>query len=152
MHPIGTGETIGPDITKFLMRTVGDQAKKAGGSLQLCAGLEDGIEGATHVVAQRRKERSGEALGERANKGSEGSEEKGIAEPSGTARSGEAARVRGIREVPRPPREKSSEEEGKRGADGANGNIRTAMAGMDVGGEYMDEGEGVKVKQDNIEA
>ena len=75
-----------------------------------------------------------------------------MAEPSGTVRSGGAERVGGIREVPRPSRERSSEEEGERGADRENNELRTAMAGMEVGGEDMDEGEGAEVEQDNVEA
>ena len=39
------------------MRAAGDQAKTACGYLQLCAGIDAGIEGATHVVVQRRLER-----------------------------------------------------------------------------------------------
>ena len=36
---------------------MGEQAKTACGNLQLCAGLEAGIEGATHTMGQRRPER-----------------------------------------------------------------------------------------------
>ena len=39
------------------MRAAVDQAKTACGNLQLCAGLEAGIEGATHAVGQRILER-----------------------------------------------------------------------------------------------
>ena len=39
------------------MREAGDQAKKACGILQLCAGLEANIEGANQAVAKRRRER-----------------------------------------------------------------------------------------------
>ena len=39
------------------MRAAGDQAKTACGELQMCAGLENGIEGATHAVGQWRAER-----------------------------------------------------------------------------------------------
>ena len=39
------------------MKAAGDQAKTACGNLQLCAGLEASIEGATHAVGQRRLER-----------------------------------------------------------------------------------------------
>ena len=55
-----------------------------------------------------------------------------MAELSGTVRSGEAERVRGIGEVPRPPGEKRSEDEGERGEYGASDEIRTAMAGMEA--------------------
>ena len=40
-----------------MMRAAGEQAKTACGNLQLCAGLETGIEGATYAVGQRRVER-----------------------------------------------------------------------------------------------
>ena len=40
------------------MRAAGYQAKTVCGNLQLCTGLESGIEGETHSVAQRRMERS----------------------------------------------------------------------------------------------
>ena len=39
------------------MRAAGDQGKTACGNLQLCAGLEAGIEGATHDAGQRRLKR-----------------------------------------------------------------------------------------------
>ena len=42
------------------MRAAGDQAKTACENLQLWAGLEASIEGATHVVRQRRLERAGQ--------------------------------------------------------------------------------------------
>ena len=54
---MGIGETLRRDIAKLVMRAAGDQAKTACGNLQLCAGLESGIEGAPHDVAQRRVER-----------------------------------------------------------------------------------------------
>ena len=40
------------------MRAAGDQAKTACRRLQLCAGIESGIEGAIHAVDQRRRERN----------------------------------------------------------------------------------------------
>ena len=39
------------------MRAAREQAKTACGNLQMCAGLEAGIEGATHAVGQRRLKR-----------------------------------------------------------------------------------------------
>ena len=39
------------------MRATGDQVKTACGNLQLCAGLEAGIEGATHAVGKQRLKR-----------------------------------------------------------------------------------------------
>ena len=57
MRPVGIGETLLRDLAKLIMRAAGDQAKTACGNLQLCTGLEAGIEGATHAVVQRRLER-----------------------------------------------------------------------------------------------
>ena len=42
------------------MRAAGDQAKIACGNLKLCAGLEDGIERATHAMGQSIIERGRE--------------------------------------------------------------------------------------------
>ena len=39
------------------MRASGDQSKTACGNFQRCAGLEAGIEGATHAVGKRQMER-----------------------------------------------------------------------------------------------
>ena len=57
MRPVGIGETLRRALAKLVMRAAGDQAKTECGNLQLCAGLEAGIEGATHAVGQRRLER-----------------------------------------------------------------------------------------------
>ena len=57
MLPVGIGETLRRALAKLVMRAAGDQAKTECGNLQMCAGLEDGIEGATHAVGQRRVER-----------------------------------------------------------------------------------------------
>ena len=54
---VGIGETLCRALAKLVMRVARDQAKTACGNLQLCAGLESGIEGATHAVGQRRPER-----------------------------------------------------------------------------------------------
>ena len=51
------GETLHRALAKLVMREAEDQAKIVCGNLQLCAGLEDGIEGATHAMGQRRVER-----------------------------------------------------------------------------------------------
>ena len=50
VRPVGIGETLLRALAKLVMRSAGDQAKAACGNLQLCAGLEVGIEGATHDV------------------------------------------------------------------------------------------------------
>ena len=55
--PVGIGETLLRALAKLVTRAAGDQAKTACVNLQLCAGLEAGIEGATHTVGQRRVER-----------------------------------------------------------------------------------------------
>ena len=55
-----------------------------------------------------------------------------------------------MEEVPQPPGEHSSEEEGERGADGSSNKLRIVMVVMEVGGEEMDEGEGAEVEQDNM--
>ena len=57
VRPMGIGETLRRALAKLVMRASGDQAKTACGNLQLCAGLEAGIEGATNSVEQRRLER-----------------------------------------------------------------------------------------------
>ena len=54
VRPVGIEETLRQALAKIVMRLVGDQAKIARGNLQLCAGLEVGIEGATHAVGQRK--------------------------------------------------------------------------------------------------
>ena len=54
VRPMGIGETLRQALAKLVMRAAGYQAKTACGNLQLCAGLEAGIEGATHDVGQRR--------------------------------------------------------------------------------------------------
>ena len=57
VRPVGIGETLRRALAKLVMRAAGDQAKTEFGNLQLCAGLEVGIEGATHDLGQRRIER-----------------------------------------------------------------------------------------------
>ena len=51
---MGIGEALRWALAKLVMRAAGDQAKTACSNLQLCAGLEAGIEGATYAVGQRR--------------------------------------------------------------------------------------------------
>ena len=53
-----------------------------------------------------------------------------LAATSGTERAGEAERVGEIGEVPRPPRECITAEEGDRGEGGASNELVTTMAGM----------------------
>ena len=57
MRPVGIGKKLRRDLAKLVMRAARDQAKTTCGNLQLCAGLEAEIEGATHAVRQRRLER-----------------------------------------------------------------------------------------------
>ena len=59
---MGIGETLCRALAKLVMMASGNQAKTACGNLQLCAGLEDGIEGATHEVGQRRLARVREMI------------------------------------------------------------------------------------------
>ena len=58
VRPVGIRETLHQYITKLVMQAEGDQMKTTCESLQLCSGLEDGIEGATHAIAKRRRERT----------------------------------------------------------------------------------------------
>ena len=53
VHPVVIGETLRRALAKIVMRSAKDQEKTACGNLQLCAGLEAGIEGSTHAVGQR---------------------------------------------------------------------------------------------------
>ena len=57
VRPVGIGETLRRAVAKLVMRAAGDQAKIVCDNLQMCAGLEAGIEGSTHDVVQRRLER-----------------------------------------------------------------------------------------------
>ena len=57
LRPMGIGETLRWDLSKLIMRTAGYQAKTVCVNLQLCAGLQAGIEGATHAIGQRNIER-----------------------------------------------------------------------------------------------
>ena len=54
VRPVGIGETLRRALAKLFMRAAGDQVKTTCGNIQLCAGLDAGIEGATHAVGQRR--------------------------------------------------------------------------------------------------
>ena len=55
---MGIGETLRRAQAKLIMRADGYQVKTACGNFQMCAGLEDGIEGEKHAVGQRILERS----------------------------------------------------------------------------------------------
>ena len=57
VRPVGIGEMLRWALAKLVMRSAGDQAKTACGNLQMCAGLEAGIEGDTHAVGQQRLRR-----------------------------------------------------------------------------------------------
>ena len=58
VRPVGIGETLCRALAKLVMREARDHAKTACGNLQLCAGLEYEIEGATNAVGQRTLDRS----------------------------------------------------------------------------------------------
>ena len=62
---MGIGETLCRALAKLVMRAAGDQAKTACGNFKLCAGLEAGIEEATHAVGQRRLARVQERRGDK---------------------------------------------------------------------------------------
>ena len=70
------------------MKAAGNQAKTACKSLQLCAGLDSRIKRETHVVEQRRRERTAPDPGGGADEGSEGSEDKSSTETSGKEKVG----------------------------------------------------------------
>ena len=103
-------------------------------SLQLCTSLEADIEGATHAVAQRRREKTlqvpeGRAYGDSADE---------IRVAVGGAESfGGAAAVVSVREVTVPPGGRLTQEEVE---GGASNELRTAMEVMEVGGDNMDKG------------
>ena len=54
---MGIEETFLRAVSKIVMRAAGEQEKTACGNLQLCAGLEAGIEGANHSIGQKIVER-----------------------------------------------------------------------------------------------
>ena len=57
VRPVGIGETLRWALAKLVMRAAGEKVKTVCGNLQLCAGLEASIEGATHALGQRLLER-----------------------------------------------------------------------------------------------
>ena len=105
--PVGIRETLYRAISKLVMRAVGYQANTACGSLQLCAGIEARIEGGTHAVVQRRRDRHVLELGGGADEGSEEVEDNSTAATSGTERAGEAAILGGRGEVLQPHGERN---------------------------------------------
>ena len=82
------------------MRVAGDQAKTACRRLQLCAGIESGIEEAIHAVDQRRRERNVLELEGWAD---EALEEERTMEAGGAENEGGEGTVGGIGEVLWPP-------------------------------------------------
>ena len=71
VRPVGIGETLRQALAKLVMRAAGEQAKTACGNLQLCAGLEAGIEGGD----PRRGTAEGcEGQGDESRRGGQGSE------------------------------------------------------------------------------
>ena len=152
MIPVGIRETLRHAIAKLVMRVAEDQVKTVCGSLHLCAGLEAGIEGANHVVASRRSEQHTPYSGCEADEASEGAADESAADTSGTEKSGGTETVGGIGELPRPPRERSTIEEGEGAMGGVNNELRTTMGEMEEGGEDMDEGEEAEVERDVAEA
>ena len=55
--PVEIGEALRRALAKIVMRAAGDETKTSCVNLQLCAGLESGIEGPTHDAGQCRMER-----------------------------------------------------------------------------------------------
>ena len=82
---------------KLLMRTAGDQTKIVCGSLQLCTGIESGIEGATFFMVQRWRERTNPAHGERSYDASYGGQ---MVEKANDGRGNNAALVGSVLYVP----------------------------------------------------
>ena len=60
VRPVGTEETLFRALAQIVMRAAEDQVNMVCGNLQLCASLEAGIEGETHVMGHRRMKRSRE--------------------------------------------------------------------------------------------
>lgn len=58
VRPVGIGEIWQRLLAKLVIADCGDQAKLACGAVQLCAGLEAGIEGALHSVRHRAMDRN----------------------------------------------------------------------------------------------
>ena len=58
VRPVGIGETLRRDLDKIVMRAAGYQENTSCGNLQLCTGLEVGIEDKTPAVGQKRLKRS----------------------------------------------------------------------------------------------
>ena len=127
VRPIGIGETICQSITKLVMRAAGYQENTACRSLQLCAGLGAGIEGETHAVAQRWRERIALVPEGRAEEESDD----GIRMAADNVyRDGDVPTVGGVGEVPVPPREMQVIEDG---VGGERDKLRTVMEEMVVG-------------------
>ena len=75
VRPVGIGEMLRRALAKLVMRAAGEQVKTLCGNLQLCAGLEDGIEGGNHAVGQSRVDRVLSRRGEMAEETEEEGEE-----------------------------------------------------------------------------
>ena len=54
VRPVGIGEKLRRDLAKLVMIAAGGQAKTVCDNLQLCEGLQVGIEDTTHLVGKRR--------------------------------------------------------------------------------------------------
>ena len=54
---MGIGDTLWRSLAKLVLRAAGDQKKVTYRDLQLCAEIEIGTEGATHVIQRKREER-----------------------------------------------------------------------------------------------
>ena len=54
---MGIGDTLWRSLANLVLRAAGDQAKVTYRDLQLCAEIEIGTEGATHVMQRKKEER-----------------------------------------------------------------------------------------------
>ena len=69
-------ETLRRTLAKLVTRADGDQEKTARGNMQLCTGLEAGIEDATHAVGKRILERARQRRSEEEARKTDKDEEK----------------------------------------------------------------------------
>ena len=146
MHPVGIGETLRRAITRTVMKTERDQAKTARGSLQLCAGLEAGIEGDTHAVAQRRWDRTEPTLGKRLE---EALKEDKYGEEANNGRGVNLEAVGGEVEVTDPPAAGNATDEGE---GEASDKLRTTMEAMEVQTGEMAKGDEMEAEGDGVDA
>ena len=123
---VGTGETLPRALAKLVMREAGYQANTACGNLQLCAGLEDGIEGAKYAVGQRRLERSRQRWVEEEGRRPSEEEDKDEAEGAERLRVETVGTEEEVAEGLEAALEMEVEEQGE-GEEGGDGTIRALV-------------------------